>query len=163
VPAESKKPSYATFVIVLLLFLGAGIALMVYAVIQWNARARARNLKNPVAATPAALAAGNQIYQRHCQSCHGANGDGKGEKAAELSTAPGDFTNAGKMSGLTDGELYWEITEGRRPMPAFRDKLSEQERWEVVDYIRRFAARSTASRPAARPDNRIGSALSGWD
>jgi mono/diheme cytochrome c family protein len=43
------------------------------------------------------------------------------------------------MGRLTDGELYWQTTYGRRPMPAFRDKLSEPERWEVVDYIRTFA------------------------
>lgn len=148
-PAEPKRQSRATFVIVLLSFFAVAIALMVYAVIQWNAKAKARNLKNPVPATAPALAAGNQIYQQHCQSCHGANGDGKGQKAPELSTAPGDFTDARKMSGLKDGELFWEITEGRRPMPEFADKLTEQERWEVVDYIRTFAAKLPASHPAA--------------
>lgn len=130
----------------LLLFFAAAIALTIYAVIQWNAQAKARNLKNPVPATAEAIAAGGQIYQQHCQSCHGAHGDGKGEKAAELSTAPGNFTDAKKMSGLKDGELFWEITEGRRPMPAFADKLTEQERWEAVDYIRTFASRSIAMR-----------------
>lgn len=146
--AEPKRQSRVTFVIVLLLFFSVAIGLTVYAVIQWNAKAKARSLKNPVPATAPALAAGNQIYQQHCQSCHGANGDGKGEKAPELSTAPGDFTDAKKMSGLKDGELFWEITEGRHPMPAFADKLTEQERWEVVDYIRTFAARFPASHPA---------------
>jgi mono/diheme cytochrome c family protein len=149
VPSAQKKPGHLTFVVVLLLFFAAAISLMIYAVMQWNARAKARNLKNPVPATIASIAAGHQIYQQHCQSCHGANGDGKGEKAAELSTAPGDFTDAKKMSGLTDGELYWEITEGRHPMPAFADKLTEQERWEAVDYIRTFAAKSAGSSPAA--------------
>ena len=148
-PAEAKRQSRATFVIVLLLFFGVAIGLTVYAVIQWNAKAKARNLKNPVPATAEALAAGNQIYQQHCQSCHGANGDGKGEKAPELSTAPGDFTDAKKMNGLKDGELFWEITEGRHPMPEFADKLTVQERWEVVDYIRTFAAKPAALRPAA--------------
>jgi len=149
VPAEPKRQSHATFVIVLLLFFSVAIGLTVYAVIQWNVKARARNLKNPVPATAESLAAGNQIYQQHCQSCHGANGDGKGEKAPELSTAPGDFTDAKKMSGLKDGELFWEITEGRHPMPEFADKLTVQERWEVVDYIRTFAAKSAPSHPAA--------------
>jgi mono/diheme cytochrome c family protein len=139
VQPEPKKGNCATLVIVLLLFFAAAIGLMVYAVMQWDAQARARNLKNPVPATPAAIAAGRQIYQQHCQSCHGANGDGKGEKAPELSTAPGDFTDAQKMSGLKDGELFWEITKGRHPMPAFGKKLTEQERWEAVDYIRMFA------------------------
>ncbi|MFY9690984.1 MAG: cytochrome c [Candidatus Acidiferrales bacterium] len=148
-PVKPEKGSHLTFVIVLLLFFAAAISLMIYAVMQWNARAKARNLKNPVPATAQAVAAGSQIYRQHCQSCHGVNGDGKGEKAAELSTAPGDFTDAKKMSGLTDGELYWEITEGRHPMPAFADKLTEQERWEVVDYIRTFAEKTARSSPAA--------------
>ena len=146
---KPKKGNCATLVIVLVLFFGAATALMVYSVIQWDALARAKNLQNPVPATPAALASGKQVYQQHCQSCHGANGDGKGQKAPELSTAPGDFTDAAKMSGLKDGELYWEITKGRHPMPAFEKKLTEEERWEAVDYIRAFAAKSSASRPAA--------------
>lgn len=144
-----KKGNCATLVIVLALFFGAAIALMVYVVIQWDAQARAKNLQNPVPATPAALADGSRIYQQHCQSCHGAKGDGKGQKAPELSTAPGDFTDATKMSGLKDGELYWEITKGRHPMPAFEKKLTEEQRWEAVDYIRTFAAQSSASSPAA--------------
>jgi len=126
-------------IFVLVLFFGAAVALMAYAALQWNIKAKERNLRNPVASTPAAIAAGKQIYQQHCQSCHGSRGDGKGEKAAELSTAPGDFTDAAKMSGLTDGELYSQITEGRHPMPAFKDKLTEEQRWQAVDYIRTFA------------------------
>jgi mono/diheme cytochrome c family protein len=149
VQPKPKKGNCATLVVVLLLFFGAAIAVMTYAVMQWDAQARAKNLQNPVPATPVALASGKQIYQQHCQSCHGANGDGKGEKAPELSTAPGDFTDAAKMSGLKDGELYWEITKGRHPMPAFEKKLTEQERWEAVDYIRTFAAKSSSSHPAA--------------
>jgi mono/diheme cytochrome c family protein len=146
VPAEApKKGNCATLVIVLVIFFGAAVAIMLYAAIQWNNQAKARNLLNPVPATPAALAAGNQIKPQNCQSCHGAKGDGKGEKAPELSTAPGDFTDAAKMSGLKDGELYWEITKGRHPMPAFEKKLTEEERWEAVDYIRTFASRPTST------------------
>ena len=44
------------------------------------------------------------------------------------------------MNRLTDGELYWQTTYGRRPMPAFAHKLSDEQRWKVVDYIRTFAA-----------------------
>jgi len=137
-------------VIVLLLFLGAAVALMGYAALQWNARAKERNLKNPEPADPQALAAGKEIYEQHCQSCHGSKGDGKGEKAPELSVAPGDFTDARKMSGLTDGELYSEITEGHHPMPEFADKLTVQERWEVVDYIRTFAAKGPTAQASAQ-------------
>jgi mono/diheme cytochrome c family protein len=109
---------------------------------NWNATAAARKLKNPVPATADVLVAGKQSYGEHCRNCHGPKGDGRGEKAAELSVAPGDFTDARTMSRRTDGELYWQITRGRLPMPAFEDKLTDQERWQLVDYIRTFADKS---------------------
>ena len=95
--------------------------------------------------TADALATGKQIYGEHCRSCHGEKGDGHGEKAAELSVAPGDFTDARVMSRRTDGELFWQVTRGRLPMPAFEDKLTDQERWQLVDYIRTFAAKSASA------------------
>jgi hypothetical protein len=52
------------------------------------------------------------------------------------------------MRRRTDGELYWQITRGRLPMPAFEDKLSDLERWQLVDYIRTFADISPASPPS---------------
>lgn len=148
-PTSPKKQSHATFFIVMFVFFAAAVAVIAYAVVQWNTRAKERNLKNPFPPSAQAIATGSQVYQQHCQSCHGAKGDGKGEKAPELSTAPGDFTDARKMSGLTDGELFAEVTEGHHPMPAFADKLTIEERWDVVDYVRTFAAKPSASRGAA--------------
>jgi mono/diheme cytochrome c family protein len=104
---------------------------------------RARELKNPVAATPETLAAGKRLYGLHCEKCHGAKGDGKGEKAAELSEEPTDFTRAGEMSRMADGELFVPIMEGKKPMPAFRDKVSDEEAWQIVDYVRTFAHYAT--------------------
>lgn len=108
-------------------------------------------MKNPVPATAAALAAGKQSYAEHCQKCHGEKGNGRGEKAAELSVAPTDFTDTHKMQRLYDGELFEEITRGDMPMPAFEDKLSEQERWQIVDYVRTFASNTSAPGPVAAP------------
>jgi mono/diheme cytochrome c family protein len=122
--------------------LGLALATLVFAVQNWTARAQARKLKNPCPATSEALDAGKHVYTQRCQSCHGRYGDGKGERAGELSVAPGDFTDRPKMNSLSDGELYWQVTKGRLPMPAFRNKLNEQERWQVVDYIRTFAERA---------------------
>jgi mono/diheme cytochrome c family protein len=108
---------------------------------NWSATSAARKLKNPVPPTAEAIAAAKVDYREHCRSCHGEKGDGRGEKAPELSVAPGDFTDARTMSGRTDGELYWQITRGRLPMPSFNDKLTDQQRWQLVDYLRTFAPR----------------------
>jgi mono/diheme cytochrome c family protein len=136
---------------VLCVLIGGGIALTVYAARNWSAVARARRTRNPVPSNSETLAAGVRIYGEHCRSCHGVNGDGKGEKAAELSVVPGDFTDRQKMSKSTDGELFWQITRGRLPMPAFADKLNEEERWEVVDYIRIFTERKTGALSLSMP------------
>lgn len=134
----------------IIVFIGLG-----YAAINWSAMAKARKLKNPVPSTPAALAEGKQLYQLHCQRCHGANGDGHGEKAPQLAVAPGDFTDASKMQSVADGVLYWQITYGRLPMPAFKGKVDKQGRWALVDYIRTFAektaAPSSTGAPSAKP------------
>jgi mono/diheme cytochrome c family protein len=111
-------------------------SIVLYATRDWNAPAAAKNLQNPVPTTGDSLEVGTKNYSTHCQSCHGAKGDGKGERAEKLSIAPSDFTDAHAMGQMTDGELYWKISQGRRPMPAFQEKLTEQERWQLVDYIR---------------------------
>ncbi len=115
--------------------------LIVYLARNWSVMAKARKLQNPVPSTAEALGAGKESYRHHCQSCHGERGDGKGDKAPELSVAPGDFTDGRVMHRFADGELYWQITYGRRPMPEFASKLTEEKRWQLVDYIRTFANR----------------------
>jgi mono/diheme cytochrome c family protein len=143
-PARKSRP---IAIIVLFALLAVVAAIGVRTARNWSATAAARKLKNPVPATAEALAMGKQNYTEHCSRCHGDKGDGKGEKAAELSVAPGDFTDAREMSRRTDGELFWQITRGRLPMPSFEDKLSDQQRWELVDYIRTFARRSSGTPP----------------
>jgi mono/diheme cytochrome c family protein len=145
--AGPKKQPRFLGVFALFVVFAAGGAVILYAVSNWSAPARAKKLKNPVPATPEAIAAGRSIYVEHCQKCHGENGDGRGPKSAELSIAPQDFTNAQAMSRITDGEFFWQISEGHRPMPAFKDKLTEQERWQAADYIRTFA-KAASSGPA---------------
>jgi mono/diheme cytochrome c family protein len=138
-PGQPKTKTRPLGIVALLLILVAGLLIAVNTARNWSATAAARKLKNPVPPTDDSIAAGRQVYGEHCQSCHGEKGDGRGEKAAELSVAPGDFTDAPAMRRRTDGELFWQITRGRLPMPAFDDKLTAEQRWQVVNYIRTFA------------------------
>jgi len=129
------------------LILIAGGSAVLYSLTEWSAPAAAKRLQNPVPPTESAVDAGMFNYSKRCKSCHGENGDGNGDRAGELSVKPSDFTNAAEMKRLTDGELFWKITHGHLPMPAFQDKLTDTERWQVVDYIRTFANPNPASPP----------------
>ena len=150
-PAQSQGPrkkNRLVYFIALLVILVVGSVGLMDAVSNWSAVEKAKKLQNPIPPTDAAWGAGMSVYLDHCVTCHGDNGDGKGQKAAQLSVAPSDFTNARKMTGLTDGELYWQITKGRKPMPGFEDKLSLDQRWEAVDYIRSFSQPKAPATPA---------------
>jgi len=137
-----------TFVIVAI----AG-AIVVYSLSGWSVPAAAKNLKNPFPPDAEALLSAKDDYAAHCEGCHGVRGDGKGERAERLSIAPADFADTHAMSLHTDGELFWKITVGNRPMPSFKKRLSEDERWQVIDYIRTFSQPQLYSPvpPAAPP------------
>jgi mono/diheme cytochrome c family protein len=137
-------------VLVLFVVVAASGAIFLYYQRDWTAPAAAKNLPNPVPPTDQSIAMGAINYSTHCQNCHGDKGDGKGPRAGDLSIAPSDFTDAHAMGLVTDGELFWKISHGRRPMPAFQDKLSAAERWQLVDFIRTFAQKPNAGvAPAA--------------
>ncbi len=141
-PSNSQSPRknyrWAGVLALLVVFAAAATAIILSQG-SWAVPSAAKKLKNPVPATEDAIDEGMFNYMKHCQSCHGENGDGNGKRAETLSIKPADFTNANLMSERTDGEIFWQITHGRRPMPGFEDKLSDTERWQLVDYIRSLA------------------------
>jgi len=104
---------------------------------DWEAPKEAKAKKNPVAADQVALTEGKKIYEKECLSCHGKKGKGDGPKAEELDKAVKDLGLV-KTQKQTDGELFWKITEGKKPMPSTKKTLSETQRWQVVVYIRSF-------------------------
>lgn len=101
----------------------------------WPAPETAQKMKNPVKADDATLKEGKDLYAQHCKSCHGVKGKGDGPKAEKIDISCGDFTE-GDYLNESDGASYWRITEGRKPMPSYKEKLSDHERWAVVAYIR---------------------------
>jgi mono/diheme cytochrome c family protein len=111
----------------------------------WKAPARAAALKNPLPPDDASRAAGKAVYAKQCAGCHGGGGKGDGSDAANLSRPPSDLT-ASSSRRQSDGELYWKITEGRRPMPRFGKTLTDEQRWHVVNYVRSLAPRQNQPR-----------------
>ena len=109
------------------------VAFAIAAQEKWTAPARASAKKNPVAADAASIGRGKAVYTAECASCHGTRGKGDGPSAKDLEVPAGDLT---KLGGQSDGALFWKVTEGKKPMASYATKLSEQQRWDVVNYIR---------------------------
>lgn len=106
---------------------------------EWVVPEEARKLKNPLAPTKAALASGRAVYLDKCAECHGEQGRGDGPQARMYDPGPGNLTDTKHMSTRTDGELFYQISEGHRPMPAFKKRLSEEQRWQLVLFVRSLA------------------------
>jgi mono/diheme cytochrome c family protein len=102
----------------------------------WEVPAEAKAVPNPVEATPEALAAGADLFKKHCLMCHGEAGKGDGPATKFMKPAPPDMTVAGTKARMTDGEIFYKVSTGKRPMPPMNRKLSETERWQVVHYVR---------------------------
>ena len=107
----------------------------------WLAPEAAVKVKNPVKTTPEGLKAAARLYRQNCVICHGKTGASNGPAASSLPQKPANFTDAGIMRKATDGELFWKMSTGRPPMPSWQDKLSETERWQLVNYLRTLTRR----------------------
>jgi mono/diheme cytochrome c family protein len=86
--------------------------------------------------------AGRQVHVSNCQRCHGPQGKGDGPAGKLLKTKPADWTDKGKMSGLSDDYLFKIISGGGGSagkstlMPAFKGKLSDGQIRDVIAFIR---------------------------
>jgi mono/diheme cytochrome c family protein len=96
--------------------------------------------KNPIAPTQESIAAGQKIYSKTCAMCHGKTGDADGPAVIELNIHPAKLSDP-KLAAESDGSLFWKITTGKRPMPAFGKRLSETDRWTLINYIRTLPKR----------------------
>ena len=91
------------------------------------------------------IAKGTHLYQGHCAVCHGVAGYGDGPAGRGLAKKPADLT-AKHTADHTAGDLFWWLTHGIKgsPMPGFTDRLSEEERWDLINFLRALAAAEQA-------------------
>jgi mono/diheme cytochrome c family protein len=96
------------------------------------------DLVNTTPADEDSLARGQVVYAAQCETCHGATGMGDGPAGQGLDPAPAPIAHTSQM--LSDGYLYWRISEGGHgfgtAMPAWNESLSEQARWDLINYMR---------------------------
>jgi len=125
-----------------LLLICIAIGLAAFHRTPWVVPPSGKEMKNPLAVSEANLKAAKDIYSDQCSNCHGDGGKGDGTDAMMYDPAPSDLTDASKMNKRTDGEIYYQITEGRKPMPSFKKKLAEEQRWQLVLFVRSLAVPS---------------------
>jgi mono/diheme cytochrome c family protein len=132
-----QKSYHFSFAPSLLFVMAFSSSLAAAAGSDWIIPERKSKVKNPVASDAASLAAGEQVYMKECAICHGETGKGDGPGAKENKVLPLDFADP-KIASQADGALFWKITVGRKPMPAFKKLLTDTQRWQVVNYMKKL-------------------------
>jgi mono/diheme cytochrome c family protein len=123
----------------LLILIAISILLAALQKTSWIVPEAEKSRKNPLPPSAASIEAIKGIYLDDCAQCHGESGKGDGSKAALYNPAPANFSDPARISALTDGELFYKIGEGRKPMPAFKYRLTDDQRWQLVLLIRSFS------------------------
>jgi mono/diheme cytochrome c family protein len=103
----------------------------------WVVPANFKTMKNPVATSEASTKAGQALYTKNCASCHGKAGLGDGVKARSLKDFPGDFSKA-EYQDQSDGDQFYKSKFGRAEMPKYDGKLTDNDIWNIVNYMRTF-------------------------
>jgi mono/diheme cytochrome c family protein len=97
------------------------------------------HMVNPVKPTAESQAHAKKMYGYDCAMCHGANGNGKGDVAADLKLTLKDYTDPGALKDLSDGELFYIIKNGKGQMPPEGDRGKADDIWNMVILVRSFA------------------------
>ena len=100
--------------------------------------------KTAVRPETANLDQGKEIYFKYCHFCHGQKGYGDGPVGIALSPHPANFVEDRKRMAKTDEEMFKSVSEGvhkdiggeAMSMPRWQEILTDEERWNVLAYIR---------------------------
>ena len=122
---------------VILLVAGAALALPPLAIDAYPTT----YLRPSVPYQAASIATGEALYRANCAVCHGPTGAGDGPGGLKLPRPPADLRSP-HTAQHTAGDLFWWITHGipRAEMPAFGARLTEEERWDLINFLRALSS-----------------------
>jgi len=106
---------------------------------------------NPTKATPASLAEARRFYGYDCAMCHGKDGDGKGDLAEQMKLQMRDLRDPATTEKMTDGEIFYIVTKGKGQMLGEETRLSNDQKWQLVNLVRAFAKKEGATKPKEEP------------
>lgn len=101
---------------------------------------------NPSKPTPQSIEHGKKTWNYDCAMCHGADGSGKSDLAADMKLQLADLRDPKTLKDRTDGELFYIIKNGtgKDRMPGEAGRATPQEMWDLVNYVRSLAKKGTA-------------------
>ena len=105
---------------------------------EWVVPEKYQKMTNPEEADSENISIGKNLYSKHCKSCHGKEGYGDGPKADDVNGDLGDFSSE-EFQSQSDGALFYKSYIGRKDMPNYEKKMSEEDMWLVVHYMRTLA------------------------
>jgi mono/diheme cytochrome c family protein len=103
-------------------------------------------LKNPILFSDAVLTEGGAIYGKFCVHCHGEAGKGDGKVGLKLPGAPPAYDGPA-LKNLSEGKMFYTITNGKGLMGSHASQLSVEERWKVIYYVQKLQGH-TPGQPA---------------
>ena len=126
----------------------------------------ATKMANPVPAAAKSVDTGGRLYSIYCTPCHGQSGTGDGLVGAKLIMKPWNLTSSNEIHSwdpreYPDGHIWGYITLGGAVMPGYANDLSANERWHVVNYVRKVLQGQTAARAASTGSGQAASTGSG--
>jgi len=101
----------------------------------WMAPKEAAEIKNPIVLDAESVRIGKEAYLDFCAACHGDNLEGLKAEEAGINIDTPNLKQ--RLKTHTDGDFFWKINEGRGEMPSFKDELSDEEKWQIIYYIRK--------------------------
>jgi len=134
--SRTRKKLFGTVFALLLLVAAASALYAFFHPGPWIVPEEAKRVQNPLKPSQADLTGARKLYRDKCAECHGESGRGDGSQARMYDPLPTNFTDVAHMSTVTDGELFYKISEGHRPMPAFKKRFTVEQRWQLVLFLR---------------------------
>jgi hypothetical protein len=110
--------------------------LMIYNLSKDSLDWAAKNLINPIPWSEESENEGKKLYERNCQHCHGAKGEGEGKVAEIYKGVPNYSSEA--LSTISEGHIYHVITFGKGRMWPHASQVTPAERWKIVHYVQRL-------------------------
>ncbi len=90
----------------------------------------------PMQVTAQLLERGRQRFTIYCSPCHGQQGDGNGITKKLGAMAVVANLHDKRIVEMTDGELFYVITNGRNLMGAYGPNVPVEDRWAIIAYLR---------------------------